>query len=218
MGADSPTPESPPGEGDSRFRTATSAMSQRTPAVVRNVSACAVLGTEVDLDRLAAALPTGSCRRGSANMNMDVLYVQCKVLSRSATASVYARGHVTFSGATSAGEAVLFARKVARMVRGAGFAGVTLGGYRITTMTATYNHDKPVRLEGVAHEHRLYATYEPEMHAGLTYRANDGSGAVVEVYANGKCTIMGVTSEAGVESARARIAAVLQKHEKKQPR
>jgi transcription initiation factor TFIID TATA-box-binding protein len=189
------------------------AMSQPTLAVVRNVSACATLGTTLALDQLQAKLGEKNCRRGSSKMNLDVLYVTCKSLSDSATASVYASGQMTLVGATSEEQAKLFARKVARMVHKAGFVQVQHSRFKVTSVAATYEHGKCVRLEGVAYEHQLYTTYEPELHPGLTYRMQDWTGAVIIVYTNGKCTITG-PSRADVETASARIAEILKKHER----
>lgn len=187
-------------------------MSRPTLAVVRNVAACANLGTEVALDRLQAGLGENNCRRVASKINMDVLYVACTSLSKTATASVYASGQMTLAGAKSESEARLFARKVARMVHLAGFPEVRFSGFRVTTLSATYHHGKTVRLEGIKHQYEDYVTFEPEMHPALSFRIP--TGAVIQVYTNGKCSVTGVKSHADAELACERIAAILKNYER----
>jgi transcription initiation factor TFIID TATA-box-binding protein len=73
------------------------------------------------------------------------------------------------TGAKSEEYAKLASRKFARIVQKLGFE-VRFLDFKVQNIVASCDVRFPVRLEGLANQHAMFSSYEPELFPGLIYR------------------------------------------------
>eukprot|EP00939_MAST-03C_sp_MAST-3C-sp1_P004443 g4443.t1 len=133
-----------------------------------------------------------------------------------ATGLIFSTGKMVCTGTTSKKSAVRatnfiqgLIRKVVEKKRGKGkVAGGGKKKYKfsekeckIQNMSAIGDVRFPIRLEGLAIQHKDFSTYEPEIFPGLIYRMRTPVKLVVLVFASGKIVITGAKKEEDVVQA-----------------
>lgn len=139
--------------------------------------------TRCHLDLRAIAL--NGCnveyRRAQGMLNM-------KLRDPHTTASIWSSGKVTCTGATSAEESLTAARRFARILQKLGFQ-VRLSNYRIVNVLATCSMPFAILISEFARAHPRQASYEPELHPGVTYQLHAPVRATLKVFSTGSITI-----------------------------
>ncbi|CDJ36062.1 LOW QUALITY PROTEIN: TATA-box binding protein, putative [Eimeria mitis] len=80
------------------------------------------------------------------------------------------------------------------------FTNIQLTEFAIENIVATADCGLPVRLEGLAFDHKEFCSYEPELFAGLVYRYNPTPSlkAVLLIFVSGKVVITGCRTTAEI--------------------
>lgn len=114
------------------------------------------------------------------------------------TASIWSSGKVTVTGATSEEAAKIAARRYARILQKLGYR-VRLANLRIVNVLGTCAFPWPIQIAKFSAKHRTLASYEPELHPGVTYRMNNLK-AVLKIFSTGSITVT-APSVANVQAA-----------------
>ena len=117
------------------------------------------------------------------------------------------------TGARTEEEALAAARKAAKIISKCGYDDAVFTDFRVENLVASSDIRFPVRLEGVAHEHRSTSSYEPELFPGLVYRLFSPKVTLL-VFVSGKVVITGARTRSEVRDAFSRIYPVLHKYRK----
>jgi len=117
------------------------------------------------------------------------------------TASMWSSGKITCTGANSEAQAKTAARKYARFLQKLGF-NTRFTNYRVVNVLGTCTMPFAIKITQFSQEHRE-ASYEPELHPGVTYRIRDPK-ATLKIFSTGSITIT-APSVANIESAVQRI-------------
>jgi transcription initiation factor TFIID TATA-box-binding protein len=169
---------------------------------VKNVVAVFKLAhveTPLSLATLAPALRNATYM--PSRMNAAILRVP------GTTAMLFASGTVTLTGAKSEPAARAAADAVAAEVARALRARVGVQGYGVRNIVCSWSVGYRVRLEGVASECFLDASYEPELFPGLRLKmvvrsGEDGEGKVTaQIFSSGKVVFLGAKSFEVVRTA-----------------
>ncbi|XP_060666722.1 uncharacterized protein LOC132798768 [Drosophila nasuta] len=103
------------------------------------------------------------------------------------TASIWSSGRITCTGATSEEDARIAARRYARCLQKLGFP-VGFHNFRIYNVLGTCTMPWAIRIVQFSEHHRNQASYEPELHPGVTYRMTDPI-ATLKIFATGSITV-----------------------------
>ncbi|KAH8271864.1 hypothetical protein KR044_008412 [Drosophila immigrans] len=103
------------------------------------------------------------------------------------TASIWSSGKITCTGATSEVDAKIAARRFARSLQKLGFP-VGFHNFRIYNVLGTCTMPWAIRIVQFSERHRNNASYEPELHPGVTYRMNDPT-ATLKIFSTGSITV-----------------------------
>ncbi|XP_062142240.1 putative uncharacterized protein DDB_G0291812 [Drosophila sulfurigaster albostrigata] len=103
------------------------------------------------------------------------------------TASIWSSGRITCTGATSEEDARTAARRYARCLQKLGFP-VGFHNFRIYNVLGTCTMPWAIRIVQFSEHHRNQASYEPELHPGVTYRMTDPI-ATLKIFATGSITV-----------------------------
>nr|CAG4641171.1 EOG090X0CO7 [Eulimnadia texana] len=115
------------------------------------------------------------------------------------TASIWSSGKVTCTGATSEEQARIAARKVARQIQKIGYPRCRITNYRVVNVLGTCTMPFAIKITPFSANHRDVASYEPELHPGVTYRLKKPK-ATLKIFSTGSITIT-APSVANVQSA-----------------
>ncbi|CAL8096939.1 unnamed protein product [Orchesella dallaii] len=105
----------------------------------------------------------------------------------SCTASIWSTGKITMTGATTETDAKTGARRCARTLQKLGF-NVRFTNYRIVNVLATCTMPFAIKIADFAQAYPRLASYEPELHPGVTYKMKDIK-ATLKVFSTGSITI-----------------------------
>jgi transcription initiation factor TFIID TATA-box-binding protein len=130
-----------------------------------------------------------------------------------ATALVYSNGKVMITGSKSEQEARTACKKVAVIVSKCNHPNVRFADFKIENMISSADVRFPVRLEGLAYEHRASSSYEPELFPGLVYRLLEPKISLL-IFVSGKVVITGGKSREDIITAFKSIYPVLHKYRK----
>ncbi|XP_064624948.1 TATA box-binding protein-like 1 [Lineus longissimus] len=103
------------------------------------------------------------------------------------TASIWSSGKITCTGATSEEEAKIAARRFSRVLQNMGFR-ARFSNYRVVNVLGTCSMPFGIKIGQFSQEHKKAASYEPELHPGVTYRIPDPK-ATLKVFSTGSITI-----------------------------
>jgi len=177
---------------------------------IQNIIASVHLAQELDLRSIAI-----SARNAEYNPK-KVNAVVMRLRDPKCTGLVFRSGRMMITGARAEADAKYGGKKMAKICQKAGHPDVKFCGFKIENMIATADCRFPIRLEGLAYDHREYCSYEPELFPGLVYRYNpqDNSKAVLLLFVSGKVIITGCKSRQEIASVFENIFPVLCQYKK----
>ncbi|KAF8822047.1 TATA-box binding protein TBP2 [Cardiosporidium cionae] len=161
-----------------------------TVPTIQNVVASVHLQCEVDLRKVAI-----STRNAEYNPR-KVSAVVIRIRNPRCTGLIFQTGRLLITGTKSESDAKRGGKLMAKIVQLTGHKSVSFTNFKIESIIAVANCGVPVRLEGLANEHKEFCSYEPELFAGLVYRYNPSelSKAVLLIFVSGKIVITGCKS------------------------
>jgi len=104
------------------------------------------------------------------------------------TASIWSSGKVTCTGATSEEAARIAARRIARAISKLGYPRLRLVNYRVVNVLGTCTMPFAIKITPFSAKHRNIASYEPELHPGVTYRLKHPK-ATLKIFSTGSITV-----------------------------
>lgn len=119
-----------------------------------------------------------------------------------ATALAFKNGKVNIVGCKSADISLTAARCFGRLFKKIGIEGVKIKSFAIANIVATMDCKFPIHLESIASSpgHIKFATYNPEIYAGLIYRLASPKTTLL-IYVSGKIIITGAKTEDDLKAA-----------------
>ncbi|KAH8416752.1 hypothetical protein KR222_001248, partial [Zaprionus bogoriensis] len=114
------------------------------------------------------------------------------------TASIWSSGRITCTGATSESQAKIAARRYARCLNKLGFP-THFQNFRIVNVLGTCSMPWAIKIVNFSERHRDNASYEPELHPGVTYKMREPK-ATLKIFSTGSITVT-AASVNDVESA-----------------
>jgi len=105
------------------------------------------------------------------------------------TASIWSSGKITMTGATTEEDAKRGARRCARLIQKLGF-NVRFTNYRVVNVLGSCTMPFAIRIADFSSAHPRIASYEPELHPGVTYKMKD-IRATLKIFSTGSITITG---------------------------
>ncbi|KAH8235424.1 hypothetical protein KR032_000172 [Drosophila birchii] len=114
------------------------------------------------------------------------------------TASIWSSGRITCTGATSEPMAKVAARRYARCLGKLGFP-TRFQNFRIVNVLGTCSMPWAIKIVNFSERHRSNASYEPELHPGVTYKMIEPK-ATLKIFSTGSITVT-AASVNDVESA-----------------
>lgn len=177
---------------------------------LQNVVSTASLGCKLDLKQIAIRARNAEYdpKRFSA--------VIMRIREPKTTALVFSSGKIVITGAKSEKMSRLAARKYARIIQKLDFKEITFSEFKIQNMVGTCDVKFPIRLEGLAHDHVDYSSYEPELFPGLIYRMVSPK-IVLLIFVSGKVVLTGGKSREQIYEAFENIYPVLTEFRKDAP-
>nr|CAG4646542.1 EOG090X0CO7 [Macrothrix elegans] len=104
------------------------------------------------------------------------------------TASIWSSGKVTCTGATSEEDAKQAARRITRSISKLGYPRLRLVNYRVVNVLGTCTMPFAIKITPFSAKHRDIASYEPELHPGVTYRLKEPK-ATLKIFSTGSITV-----------------------------
>ena len=176
------------------------------PRIENTIASCQ-LRVEIDLKSVAFRIRNAEYNPRKVNA------VVVRFRKPRATAMIYSIGKVMVTGARSEEDASLAARKAAKLVSKCGYGSAVFADFKVEKLVASTDVRFPIRLEGVAAEHRTTSSYEPELFPGLVYRLFSPKVSIL-VFVSGKIVITGGRNRAEVREAFEKIYPLLWTHRK----
>lgn len=162
-----------------------------------------------DIDLKAVAFRARNAEYNPRKVNATVL----RFRSPRCTALVYSNGKVMVTGSRSEEDARTACKKVAVIVSKCDHPNVRFADFKIENIVASTDVRYPVRLEGLAYEHRASSSYEPELFPGLVYRLLEPKISLL-IFVSGKVVITGGRKRDDIIEAFRSIYPVLHKYRK----
>lgn len=114
------------------------------------------------------------------------------------TATIWSSGKIVCTGATSEEESKIAARKFARKLQCLGYT-VRFCNFRIVNVLGTCSMPFRIKIASFSQKHPKDASYEPELHPGVTYKLKDPR-ATLKIFSTGSITVT-APSVANVQAA-----------------
>lgn len=159
--------------------------------VINNVVCSFSVRCHLNLRQIALTASNVEYRRENGMLTM-------KIRTPYTTASMWSSGKVTCTGATSEETAKLAARRYARILQKLGFR-VKFMNYRVVNVLGTCTMPFAIKLIPFSQSNRPIASYEPELHPGVTYKIKDLK-ATLKIFSTGSITVT-APSVANVQQA-----------------
>lgn len=176
-----PAAEQPPADADAPV----------IDIVINNVVCSFSVRCHLNLRHIAMSAANVEYRRENGMLTM-------KIRQPYTTASMWSSGKVTCTGATSEETAKLAARRYARILQKLGFR-VKFMNYRVVNVLGTCTMPFAIKLIPFSQHNRAIASYEPELHPGVTYKIKDLK-ATLKIFSTGSITVT-APSVANVQQA-----------------
>eukprot|EP00051_Salpingoeca_urceolata_P005692 m.75998 g.75998 ORF g.75998 m.75998 type:complete len:227 (+) comp14500_c1_seq1:309-989(+) len=174
---------------------------------LQNVVATVDLSTKLDLKHIAL-----HARNAEYNPRRFAAVIM-RIREPRTTALIFASGKMVCTGAKSEDDAFLAARKYARIVQRLGHPDVKFQNFKIQNMVGCVDLKFAIRLEGVACEHPVLSTYEPELFPGLVFRLAEPR-VVMLIFVSGKVVFTGAKNREDIYAAFNTIYKILDKYAK----
>ncbi|GAB6029420.1 Transcription elongation factor SPT4 [Chamberlinius hualienensis] len=159
--------------------------------VINNVVCSFNVRCHLDLRRIALTGANVEFRREQGMLTM-------KIRNPLATASMWSSGKVTCTGSTSEQGAKVAGRKFARALQKLGFK-TRFTNYRVVNVLGTCSMPFNIRIGEFSKHNQPNASYEPELHPGVTYKIKDPK-ATLKIFSTGSITVT-APSVVNVQSA-----------------
>mmetsp|Transcript_4907 Transcript_4907/g.8535 ORF Transcript_4907/g.8535 Transcript_4907/m.8535 type:complete len:252 (-) Transcript_4907:1535-2290(-) len=177
---------------------------------LQNVVCTVNLGCKLDLKEIAL-----QARNAEYNPKRFAAVIM-RIREPKTTALIFASGKMVCTGAKSEDDARTAARKYAKIIQKVGYHSAKFMDFKIQNMVGSCDVKFPIRLEGLAHSHKSFANYEPELFPGLIYRMLQPK-VVLLIFVSGKVVLTGAKSRADIQTAFDNIYPILQGFSKNRP-
>ncbi|XP_043228586.1 TATA box-binding protein-like 1 isoform X2 [Amphibalanus amphitrite] len=149
--------------------------------VINNVVSSFSVSCHLDLKHIAQNGHNVEYRRenGMVTMKMRRPYT---------TASMWSSGKITCTGSTSEAEARVAARRVARYLQKELSYPARFRNFRVVNVLGTCTMPFSIKIADFSQKYPRIASYEPELHPGVTYRINHLK-ATLKVFSTGSITV-----------------------------
>lgn len=127
------------------------------------------------------------------------------------TASIWSSGKITCTGANSEDQARIAARRFARTLQKLGF-NTRFRNYRVVNVLGTVTLPFAINIINFSQAHAGRASYEPELHPGVTYKIKDPK-ATLKIFSTGSITVT-APSVTNVQRAVEHIYPYVEEHAK----
>lgn len=175
--------------------------------VIQNVVATTNLGVQLDLKRIALR-----ARNAEYNPKRFAAVIM-RIRDPKTTALIFSSGKIVVTGAKSERESQRASRKYAKIVYKLGYDKARFTEFTVQNIVASCDVYFPVRLEGLAHAHNSFCSYEPELFPGLIYRMLKPK-IVLLIFVSGKVVLTGAKVRKEIYDAFDNIYPVLQLFQK----
>ncbi|CAG9475088.1 TATA-box binding protein, putative [Plasmodium vivax] len=157
---------------------------------IHNIIASANLCVDIDLRLVAISIRNAEYNPSKIN----TLIVRLN--KPKCTALIFKNGRIMLTGTKTKADAIYGCKKIGKIIKLVTNESVKLEGFNIENIIASADCNMPVRLEMLAHDHKEYCNYEPELFAGLVYRYKPTSKlkSVILIFVSGKIIITGCKS------------------------
>ncbi|KAK8375534.1 hypothetical protein O3P69_008391 [Scylla paramamosain] len=159
--------------------------------IINNVVSSFSVACHLDLHHLALHGNNVELRKENGVLTM-------KLRKPPTTASIWSSGKITCTGSTSECQARLAGRRIARCVQKMGY-NVKFRNFRIVNVLGTCSLPFAIKITPFSQKHRDAASYEPELHPGVTYRIEHPK-ATLKIFSTGSITVT-APSIANVQNA-----------------
>ena len=202
------------GAGTAGTSQAAGAAGSATPShgivpLIQNVVATTNLGVQLDLKRIALR-----ARNAEYNPKRFAAVIM-RIRDPKTTALIFSSGKIVVTGAKSERESQRASRKYAKIVYKLGYDKARFTEFTVQNIVASCDVYFPVRLEGLAHAHNSFCSYEPELFPGLIYRMLKPK-IVLLIFVSGKVVLTGAKVRKEIYDAFDNIYPVLQLFQKPQ--
>ncbi|XP_045112764.1 TATA box-binding protein-like 1 isoform X6 [Portunus trituberculatus] len=148
--------------------------------IINNVVSSFSVACHLDLHHLALHGNNVELRKENGVLTM-------KLRKPPTTASIWSSGKITCTGSTSESQARLAGRRIARCVQKMGY-NVKFRNFRIVNVLGTCSLPFAIKITPFSQKHRDAASYEPELHPGVTYRIEHPK-ATLKIFSTGSITV-----------------------------
>ncbi|XP_042227468.1 TATA box-binding protein-like 1 isoform X2 [Homarus americanus] len=148
--------------------------------MINNVVSSFSVACHLDLRNIARTGNNVEFRRENGMVTM-------KIRRPPTTASIWSSGKITCTGSTSEIQAKLAARRIARVIQKLGYS-VKFKNFRIVNVLGTCTMPFAIKITPFSQKFRNRASYEPELHPGVTYKIDDPK-ATLKIFSTGSITV-----------------------------
>lgn len=148
--------------------------------IINNVVCSFSTKCYLNLKKIATEGAHVEYRRENGMLNM-------KLRRPNVTATIWSSGNITCTGSTSEEEARVSARRIARRLQRLGF-NARFCNYRVVNVLGTCSVNFGIKLAQFSAEHMQTASYEPELHPGVTYKIKEPK-ATLKIFSTGSITV-----------------------------
>ncbi|KAI0563380.1 TATA-box binding protein [Gracilaria domingensis] len=170
---------------------------------IQNVVATTNLDVKLDLKKIALR-----ARNAEYNPKRFAAVIM-RIREPKTTALIFSSGKIVVTGAKSERESSRASRKYAKIVHKLGYDDAKFKEFTVQNIVASCDVNFPVRLEGLAHAHSQFCSYEPELFPGLIYRMIKPK-IVLLIFVSGKVVLTGAKVRQDIYDAFDNIYHVLQ--------
>ncbi|CAL5221317.1 g3489 [Coccomyxa viridis] len=173
---------------------------------LQNIVATVNLGVKLDLKSVAL-----HARNAEYNPKRFSAVIM-RIRDPKTTALIFASGKVVVTGAKSEDDARSAARKYGKIITKLGYD-ARFQDFKVQNIVGSTDVKFPIRLEGLAYGHAIFASYEPELFPGLIYRMKEPK-VVLLIFVSGKVVLTGAKKREDLYLAFENIYPVLKQYRK----
>ncbi|KAI4839757.1 TATA-box-binding protein [Plasmodium brasilianum] len=157
---------------------------------IHNIIASANLCVDIDLRLIAVSIRNAEYNPSKINTLI------IRLNKPKCTALIFKNGRIMLTGTKTKKDSIYGCKKIGKIIKMVTNDCVKFKNFKIENIIASANCNIPIRLEMLAHDHKEYCNYEPELFAGLVYRYKPTSKlkSVILIFVSGKIIITGCKS------------------------
>ncbi|CAK0781405.1 TATA-box-binding protein [Coccomyxa viridis] len=199
-------PSGPAAQAEQAIVPADSSEGSGITPQLQNIVATVNLGVKLDLKNVAL-----HARNAEFNPKRFSAVIM-RIRDPKTTALMFASGKVVVTGAKSEDDARNAARKYGKIVTKLGYD-ARFQDFKVQNIVGSTDVKFPIRLEGLAYSHAVFASYEPELFPGLIYRMKEPK-VVLLIFVSGKVVLTGAKRREDLYLAFENIYPVLRQYRK----